>query len=163
MPLGHHPRMTATQCVLSFHSGNDQYVITVPEKAGFTINRHIVPGETGESVLAEMRHLAAGLNSPARFEFAIDPPYYPAFEVDQSQPFLGQFAAAYESELGHVPKFGTNAGVADTNYFAADLGIPTVQFGPRGDAFHQKDEWVDVPSIGGAARVILRAALNLMG
>jgi acetylornithine deacetylase/succinyl-diaminopimelate desuccinylase-like protein len=163
MPLGHHPRMTATQCVLSFHSGNDQYVITVPEKASFTINRHIVPGETGESVLAEMRHLAAGLNSPARFEFAIDPPYYPAFEVAPSQPFLGQFAAAYEAELGRAPTFGTNTGVADTNYFAADLGIPTVQFGPRGEDFHQKDEWVDVPSIGGAIRVILRAAIALMG
>lgn len=163
MPLGHHPRMTATQCVLSFHSGNDQYVITVPEKASFTINRHIVPGESGESVLAEMRHLAAGLNSPASFEFAIDPPYYPAFEVEPSQPFLGQFAAAYEAEIGHAPTFGTNTGVADTNYFAADLAIPTVQFGPRGADFHQKDEWVDVPSIGGAIRVILRAALGLMG
>ena len=163
MPLGHHPSMTATQCVLSFHSGNDQYVITVPEKASFTINRHIVPGETGESVLAEMRHLANGLNSPASFEFAIDPPYYPAFEVAPSQPFVGQFAAAYEAELGSAPHFGANTGVADTNYFAADLGIPTVQFGPRGEGFHQKDEWVDVPSIGGSIRVILRAALNLMG
>jgi len=163
MPLGHHPRLTASQCVLSFHSGNDQYVITVPERASFTINRHIVPGETGETVLAEMRHLANGLNSPATFDFAIDPPYYPAFEVDPAQPAIAPFAAAYAAELGRAPVYGTNGGVADTNYFASDLGIPTVQFGPHGSGFHQKDEWVDVPSIAGSIRVVLRTAVGLMG
>ena len=33
LPLGEHPRMTATRCVLSFQSGSEQYVITVPERA----------------------------------------------------------------------------------------------------------------------------------
>ena len=74
LPLGQHPHLRATQAVLSFHSGSDQYVITVPEQARFLINRHIVPGETGELILAEMRTLADSLNSPARFDFAIDPP-----------------------------------------------------------------------------------------
>lgn len=163
LALGHHPQMHASQSVLSLHSGNDQYVITVPEKASFTINRHIVPGETGESVLAEMRHLANGLNSPATFEFAIDPPYYPAYEVDTTLPFLGLFTEAYSAELGKAPRFGMSQGVADTNYFAADLNLPTVQFGPHGHGLHMKDEWVDVPSIAGTIRVVLRAALNLMG
>jgi succinyl-diaminopimelate desuccinylase len=162
MPLGRHPRMTSSQCVLSLHSGNDQYVITVPEKARFTINRHIVPGETGETVLAEMRALADGLDSPARFAFAIDPPYYPAWEVAPDQPFLARFAAAYAAEVGHDPTWGHNPYVADTNYFAADLGIPTVQFGPRGFGFHQCDEWVDVPSIAATVRVLLRLATDVL-
>ncbi len=162
MPLGQHPRLSATQCVLSLHSGNDQYVITVPERARFTINRHIVPGETGETALAEMRALAAGLASPARFDFAIDPPYYPPFEVDPAHPFLARFAVAYEAEIGRAPTWAYNQGVADTNYFAADLGIPTVQFGPHGFGFHQKDEWVDVPSIAGTVRVLLRLATDVL-
>ena len=54
LPLGQHPRLEATQTVLSFQSGNAQYVITVPEKARFIVDRHIAPGETGESVLAEI-------------------------------------------------------------------------------------------------------------
>lgn len=162
MTLGQHPRLTSSQCVLSLHSGNDQYVITVPEKARFTINRHIVPGETGETVLAEMRELADGLASPARFDFAIDPPYYPAWEVDPGHPFVARFAAAHVAELGYEPTWGYNPYVADTNYFAADLDLPTVQFGPRGFGFHQCDEWVEVSSIARAVRVILRLATDVL-
>lgn len=162
MQLGRHPRLTATQCMLSLHSGNAQYVITVPEHAVFTINRHIVPGETGETVLAEMRALAATLNSPARFTFAIDPPYYPPWEIASDHPFIERFAAAYTAETGRAPQFGYSIGVADTNYFAADLGIPSIQFGPHGGNFHQSDEWVDVPSIAGTAHVLQRLALDLL-
>jgi acetylornithine deacetylase/succinyl-diaminopimelate desuccinylase-like protein len=162
MPLGQHPHLRASQCLLSLHGGNDQYVITVPEKARFTINRHIVPGETGESVLAEMRALADTLNSPAHFDFAIDPPYYPAWELAPEGPLVDRFAAAYTAEVGHAPVWSYNAGVADTNYFATDLGIPTIQFGPHGGGFHQKDEWVDLPSIAGTTRILLRLALDLL-
>ena len=162
LPLGKHPRITATQCVLAFNSGSDQYVITVPEKARFSINRHIVPGETGETVLAEMRALADALDSPARFEFAIDPPYYPPWEIAPEHPFVQQFAKAYETETGTPPNYGYSLGVADANYFAADLGIPTVHFGPHGAQFHQANEWVDIPSIATTARIVLRVARDVM-
>ena len=159
--LGRHPRLTATQCVLSLQSGSDQYVITVPEQARFTINRHIVPGETGESVLAEMRALADSLGSPARFDFAIDPPYYPPWETDPDHPLVRRFAGAYEAETGWAPRFGY-WGFGDANLFSADLGIPTIQFGPHGGNFHQADEWVDLPSIGATVRVLLRLALDVL-
>jgi acetylornithine deacetylase/succinyl-diaminopimelate desuccinylase-like protein len=34
--------------------------------------------------------------------------------------------------------------------------------GPRGDRFHQADEWVDVPSIATSARVLVRVAHDLL-
>lgn len=159
LPMGQHARMTPTQTVLAFNSGSAQYVITVPETAGFTINRHTVPGETGEQVLADMRALAGALDSPATFEFAIDPPYYPAWETDASDPLVARFSSAYAAEIGHEPEFEYNQGVADTNYFSADLGIPCVQFGPYGSNYHQANEWVDIPSIGTTIRVVLRTAM----
>lgn len=162
MRLGAHPRMTATHCMLGLHSGSAQYVITVPERATFTINRHIVPGETGETVLAEMRALADSLDSPARFEFAIDPPYYPPWEIAQEHPFVQRFSAAYQAETGKLPAFGYGEGVADSNYFAADLGIPTVVCGPHGGGAHQANEWVDVPSIAATVRLLLRLALDVL-
>jgi acetylornithine deacetylase/succinyl-diaminopimelate desuccinylase-like protein len=162
LPLGHHPRLTASQCVLALHGGNDQYVITVPEKANFTLTRNIVPGETGEQILAEMRTLADSLGSPARFDFAIEPPYYPPYEMAPDHPFLARFAQAYEAELGRKAEWTYNQGVADTNYFAADLGIPTVQFGPHGQGFHQKDEWVQISTIAGTVRVLLRLATDVL-
>jgi acetylornithine deacetylase/succinyl-diaminopimelate desuccinylase-like protein len=163
MPLGRHPKLRASQCVLSFQSGSAQYVITVPEHARFLINRHTVPGETNISVLAEMNALAETLNSPARFEFSIDPPYYPPWETDPAIPFVQCFSEAYQSEAAKAPAFGMMEGVADSNYFSADLHIPTIQFGPDGAGAHQKDEWVDIASIGASVRVILRTALAMLG
>jgi acetylornithine deacetylase/succinyl-diaminopimelate desuccinylase-like protein len=162
MPLGEHPRLTASQCVLSFLSGSAQYVITVPEKADLVINRHIVPGETGETVLVQMRELADSLHSPATFEFSIAPPYYPPWEIDPEHPFVRLFDAAYAAETGTSPQYSYR-GFGDANLFSADLGVPTVQFGPHGANFHQADEWVDVPSIGGTVRVLLRVALGMLG
>ena len=162
MQLGSHPLLQATQCVLSLHSGSAQYVITVPEHASFMINRHIVPGETGETVLAEMHALAQSLASPARFEFTIDPPYYPPWEIAPDHPFVQRFTRAYAAEAGHEPDFGYMMGVADSNYFAADLKVPTIQFGPSGAGAHERDEWVHIPSIAATVRVLLRLATDVL-
>jgi acetylornithine deacetylase/succinyl-diaminopimelate desuccinylase-like protein len=158
--LGQHPQLAASQCVLGFHSGNEQYVITVPEKARVTINRHIVPGEDGASVLAQLEGLASDLDSPASFAFAIDPPYYPPWEIAPSQPFVQQFAAAYSAETGRAPDWGYK-GFGDANLFAG-AGIPTIQFGAHGGAYHQANEWTHIPSISAATRVLLRLALAML-
>ncbi len=162
VPLPQHPRLQGSQTVLSLMSGSAQYVITVPEQARFTITRHTVPGETDASVLAGMRALADSLHSPARFEFAIDPPYYPPWEIAPEHPFVRTVERAFAAETGAAPVTRHNRGVADANYFAADLGIPTVMFGPTGANYHEADEWVDVPSIGTCARTLIRIALDVL-
>jgi len=162
LKLGRHPRLLPSQCVLAFNSGSDQYVITVPEKARFTINRHIVPGETSESVLTEMDALAESLQSPAHFSFAIDPPYYPPWEIAADHPVIQKFARAFQDVTGYAPNFGYSGGGADANYFAADLGVPTVYFGPRGDRLHQSDEWVDLDTLAPTVDIYLKLALTIL-
>jgi acetylornithine deacetylase/succinyl-diaminopimelate desuccinylase-like protein len=161
LPLGRHPRLTATRCVLDLRAGNDQYVITVPERARVTVNRMLVPGEGGASTVAEMRGLVEALGSPATFDFAVEPPFYPPWETDADHPLVAVFARAYEAEAGRAPSWGYT-GFGDANLFSGEAGIPTVQFGPRGANFHQADEWVEVPSIAATARVLVRLALDLM-
>jgi acetylornithine deacetylase/succinyl-diaminopimelate desuccinylase-like protein len=161
IPLLEHPRMRGSRCVLSFASGNDQYVITVPEKARVILNRMIVAGESSASVLAEMQTLIDDLESPARFELTIAPPYYPPWETDPEHPLARALARAYEAEAGHGPEWGYS-GFGDMNLFAEDAGIPTVMIGPRGANFHQADEWVEVPSISATSRLLVRMALDLL-
>ena len=161
IPLLAHPRMRGSRCVLSFTSGNDQYVITVPEKAQVILNRMIVAGESSASVLAEVQRLIDELASPARFELTIDPPYYPPWETATEHPLALALARAYEAEAGHAPEWGYG-GFGDMNLFSEDAGFPTVMIGPRGDNFHQADEWVDVPSITATSRLLVRMALDLL-
>jgi acetylornithine deacetylase/succinyl-diaminopimelate desuccinylase-like protein len=59
------------------------------------------------------------------------------------------------------PHFGYR-GFEDANLFSANLGIPTIQFGPHGSDFHQANEWVDVTTIAGTARVLVRLALDFL-
>jgi acetylornithine deacetylase/succinyl-diaminopimelate desuccinylase-like protein len=162
IPLGDHPRMRGSRCVLSVTSGNDQYVITVPEKARVILNRMIVAGEGSESVLAEVQGLIDELESPARFDLTIDPPYYPPWETDGAHPLALALSRAYKAETGRQPEWGYS-GFGDMNLFSEDARIPTVMIGPRGDRFHQADEWVDVPSITATSRLLVRLALDLLG
>jgi acetylornithine deacetylase/succinyl-diaminopimelate desuccinylase-like protein len=161
IPLLEHPRMRGSRCVLSFTSGNGQYVITVPEKARVILNRMIVAGESSSSVLAEVQSLIDDLESPARFELSINPPYYPPWETDTEHPLALALARAYAAEAGHAPEWGYS-GFGDMNLFSEEAGIPTVMIGPRGDRFHQADEWVDVPSIAATSRLLVRMALDLL-
>ena len=159
--LGKHPRLLASQCVLSLLSGSAQYVITVPDRATLLVNRHIVPGETAAGVLAQYQSLAAGLNSPARFDVSIEPPYYPPWEIAADHPLSSALAASYAAETGAAPDWGYQ-GYGDANLFSTDAAIPTVQFGPDGGNFHEADEWVDVRSIAVTVRILLRTAVAVL-
>ena len=161
LAFGTHPKMTGSQCVLSFLCGNERYVMTVPEHARVLISRQIVPGESRERVLDQMKALSESLNSPAVFTFSVAPPYYPAWEIAPDHPLVQRFRRAYASEAGHEPHFGYR-GFGDANLFSGARGIPTIQFGAHGANFHEANEWVSVQSISDTTRVLLRLALDLL-
>lgn len=163
VPSGTHPRIPSSQTILSFQSGSAQYVITLPEHARALLTRQIVPGEGAESVLAELRAFADRLRSPARFDFYVDPPFYPPYEWHApAHPFAQAFAAAGQAVLGAPVPLGYTVGVSDANLICGDAGIPTITFGPRGGDFHQCTEWVDITTLAPCAEVLLRTALGFL-
>jgi acetylornithine deacetylase/succinyl-diaminopimelate desuccinylase-like protein len=161
LPLPEHPRMRATHTVLSSLSGSTQYVITVPEKARALINRHTVPGETAEQVVAQYRALADSLNSPATFELSVQPPFYPPWETAANAPIVSALNAAMQAERGEQPAYGY-WGFGDMNLFSGEAGISTVMFGPHGSGYHEADEWVDVSTIVPVAKMVVRMAHELL-
>lgn len=163
VPELQHAKIPSSQTILSFHSGSDQYVVTLPEKARVLLSRQIVPGESSDEVLIRLRRFADSLGSPARFDFALAPPYYPPWEFDPAQHDLGAaFTAAYTNQFGRYPDFVYTAGVSDANLFSGEMGIPTIVFGPHGANWHQADEWVDLPSIVSCAEVVLETGLGIL-
>lgn len=161
IPIREHPRMRGSRAVLNFSSGNDQYVITVPERARIILNRMIVAGERSEDVVAEVQALIAELDSPAEFAISVDPPYYPPWETPANHPLALAVARAYEVETGRPPDW-SYAGFGDMNLFSEEASIPTVMIGPQGHRYHQANEWVDVPSIAAAARLLVSVAHQLL-
>src|SRR5262249_29425149 len=148
VPPGTHPRLPSSQTVLSFHSGSAQYVITLPEHAQALITRQIVPGETADVVVTQLRAFAESLNSPARFDFSVEPPFYPPFEFDAPEhPLTQAFIAASRAVLGEAVPFGYSVGVSDANLICGEAGIPCLFYGPSAGDFHQCSEWVDLTSL----------------
>lgn len=162
VPTGAHPRIPASQTVLSFHSGSAQYVVTVPEHAQALVSRQLVPGETPALVVEQLRAFAEGLGSPARFSFSVEPPAYPPYEFAAPEhPLTRAFVAASRQVLGAAVPFGYTLGVSDANLICGEAGIPTLVFGPRAGDFHQSTEWVDLSTITPCAEVVLATALMI--
>jgi succinyl-diaminopimelate desuccinylase len=149
-----HPKIRSSQCVLSSLSGSPQYVITVPDEATVLINRHTIPGESEQSVLADYQRLIDALDSAATFTLSIVPPQYPSWETSPDHPLIQKFGARYEAVSGHPPEYGYT-GYGDPNLFSTRAGIPTLMFGPLGGNFHEAGEWVDLPSIAATSQVLV--------
>jgi acetylornithine deacetylase/succinyl-diaminopimelate desuccinylase-like protein len=163
LPLPTHPQLgMGSQCVLTIKGGPDAYVMTVPEHCDFVINRHIVPGETGEQVVAKMHDVVRRLHLRAQTYISIENPYYPPYIVDATDPLVRAFSGVYQELFGLPPRFGYSHGVCDANYLVADAGVPTVVFGPRGGNLHAPNEWVDLASVIQAEAVFVRMAEVLM-
>jgi acetylornithine deacetylase/succinyl-diaminopimelate desuccinylase-like protein len=163
LPLGTHPQLGAgTQCVLRIRGGPDAYVITVPEHCDFIINRHIVPGETADQVVAQAQDAARRLRLRARIDISTDEPSYPPYVIDQTDPLVEAFTDVYRAATGLTAGFRYGQGVCDANYLVADAGVPTIVFGPRGGNLHAPNEWVDLNSVVQVAEVYIRMAEVLM-
>ena len=154
VPPGVHARLPSSQTVLSFHSGSTQYVITLPERAEALLTRQIVPGETADDVVAQLRAFAESLHSPARFDFTVEPPFYPPFEWNVPEhPFTRAFAEAGTAVLGAAVPLGYTAGLSDANLINGEAGIPCIVYGAQAGDYHQCNEWVDLNAIVACAEV----------
>jgi hypothetical protein len=121
---GVHPRLPSSQTVLSFHSSSTQYVITLPERAKALLTRQIVSGETADDVVTQLRVFAESLHSPARFDFTVEPPFYPPFEWNMPEhPFTRAFAEAGTVVLGAAVPLGYTARLSDGNLINGEAGI----------------------------------------
>ncbi len=151
-----------------FHGG--QTPNQVPAEAVITIDRRTVPGETMESVLAEVRETldrvvaefgAGSYEILTRAEEG-QIPFMPANMTDPNSRLVRTIQAAYRQVTGKEPEFFVNwAGATDGRLYR-QAGIDTVVFGPVGFHAHGPDEHVLVDSLVTQLKVYLATAFNLL-
>ncbi len=155
-----HPLLGSGSVHASLIEGGRE-VSTYPERCRLTIERRTLPGETPESVEAEINAILKRLQ-------VVDPALHatvrctldrPPMETPPAAGILSAVHAAAAQVLGHpaevagVP-FWTDA----ATLWAA--GIPTLLFGPAGSGAHAAEEWVDLESVRTCADVYLATAIN---
>jgi len=154
LELRAHPRFgKGNTCTLKIEGGYERYSVTVPDRCRVEVNRLIVPGESVDSTIADMKRLVNSLGLKAEVDVQIKPPYYEPFEMKPEEAIVRRLVEAFRTIRGVSPKLVYTAGISDANVFVGEGGIPTVQHGPAGGGIHQANEFVHLKDLKPTAMV----------
>jgi len=135
-----------------------------PERCTLDVERRTIPGETGESVQAELQSILDALTkddpsfrAKVRTTLVRDP-----FEVAEDADIVVVLRRAASTTLGREP-----AVVGETYWMDSALlsaaGIPTVVIGPGGAGAHAVVEWSDLKQVSQCADILSRTAAEFCG
>ena len=136
----------------------------VPAHAEAMIDTRMLPGQDGDTLLAEMQRLAQEVEARRpgiRFEWQklID---LPAVSIPADTPIVRALGHWTQELTGQQPLVA-GAGPANEGYLLIGAGIPTVcGFGPPGGNAHAADEYVEVAGLLKTAKIYAAAALDLL-
>lgn len=117
----------------------------VPGEAKIHVDRRLIPGETRESAVAEIRAaLDAVAADDPEFKYTLieDPhgSFIPANITEGDSPLVRAVQQGVRDELGREPEFFVAWAGATDGRFYRQMGVDTVGFGPGGENAHGANE-----------------------
>lgn len=140
----------------------------VPGECTIAVDRRLIPGETRESALAEVR---AALDAVAAedpdFRYTIvedsNGNYIPANITDESSPLVKAVWDSARDVTGGEPGFFVQWAGATDGRFYRQAGIETVGYGPGGENAHGANEAVYIDDLVTMARVYAETITRMLG
>ena len=138
-----------------FSSGPGGKINTVPGFASFSIDRRVIANERNVAVEKELRDFLrkAAARIPGCVISVNKVSENFASYNDPRTPFFGQVASSVERFRKEKTHFSVSAGVNDMHFFASELGIPTVGYGPGGADYHAVDERAEIKELLACAKI----------
>ena len=140
---------------------SDGGACSVPENAKVLVQRHIVTGETIDSVLKEAADLLEDIDPPSRYKISARPAptegssYFKPYIVSESDPYAIKMQESISGLYGQKATVDYMASIGDFNYLATRLGdVSTLLIGPDVGNFHQADEFVITDTIEKTANIV---------
>lgn len=134
-----------------------QELSSYPDHCKLGIERRTVPGESQESVEAEIRdifdHIARtdpDFKAAVRTTLVRD-----AFEVPEDELIVQVVRRQATALLGREPAIGSGSAWMDAALLSA-AGIPTVILGPGGEGAHAVVEWADLDQLERCSEILLK-------
>ena len=153
--------MESTMNVGLIRGGRNNNV--VPSQCTVQIDRRLLPEETVDAALAELRELVGMAGEPegsVELSFLLGTN---GFSSGVDGPMISSLIAAIEDVSGAPAVFSSGIGVSDGRHFA-DRGIEIVNFGPgEGSQGHASNESVTLDSLRQSALVLDRMFASLLG
>ena len=138
-----------------FSSGAGGKINTVPALARFSIDRRVIPTETAAQAERELRaFLAAAARAIPKCRITVEKvsENHPSY-ASPEHPFAKALARHVARERRCKPVFGCSTGFNDMQFFSQVLKIPTLGYGPGGEACHAVDERAAVKELLASARI----------
>jgi acetylornithine deacetylase/succinyl-diaminopimelate desuccinylase family protein len=129
----------------------------VPDRCRISIDRRLLPGQSGEDARDEVAALLAEFDASAELLMEI-----PSFEIPVDHPLASAARQATQDAGGPDREAAGWTAACDGGYLMRDTGIPTVVLGPGsviGQA-HRPDESVAIAEVVQAARAYALIALR---
>lgn len=147
-------------CIIGINGGGA--ACSVAEKASFTVFRHVVRGESKEYLVEEVLKAAnnAGISAEIEIKFRDSPHslnggFHP-YTVEEDNHYTLILKESIEEVVGEPTKIDYFSSIGDFNYLGTRVNVPTFVFGPSGENYHMKDEYVNFSSVVATADVIFR-------
>lgn len=132
---------------------------TYAEQCVLQVERRTLPGETLESVQAELQAIIDRLRAEdPELDAEVDGFFFrPPMRCPEDEPIVAVVNGASEAVLGQPPAVAGAPFWMDSAFFDA-AGIPSVVMGPSGDGAHGAVEWVDLRSVEETAEILYKSA-----
>lgn len=165
LPTRSHPKLTGGTWCVRHMEGGSAGTLVVPDRCEIFVDRYVVPVETAESCIEQIRGAAAELGLADKVDVRLKPrrsPYMQSFALAEDHPLVTTLQKHYKAVDGHELPCSYDPSVCDSNIVAVTLGIPVVTFGPSGGNMHGDNEWGSPEQVVNCAEIYKRTIAELL-
>ncbi len=142
---------SGSTAVIKFEGGGAP--ASIADSAEFSVFRHMVIGETVDTVKAEVMQAAmnAGIDKDSVEIIFRDAPSegskaFLPYVCDENNEYIRPFIESVKDVITEQPKIDYFPSFGDFCYIGSSLNIPTIVYGPKGKNYHSYDEYVELDS-----------------
>ncbi len=132
-----------------------------PDHCKIVLERRILPGETHETIINDMKNIIKKISSgDENFNADFDVFFHRTpLETSKKEQIIKSLKGVYAHTFHKDPRFTgmsfwTDAGLLD------DAGIPAVLFGSRGKGLHAAVEYVEIDSVVTLAEILAKTTID---
>jgi acetylornithine deacetylase/succinyl-diaminopimelate desuccinylase family protein len=151
-----------TLCTLKTEGGYQKYSVVVPESARFEVNRLLVPGESIQYALDDIKRLVDSLELRSEVDIGVKPPKYEPYICSRDEPLMQVLDSVYQKVMGKPPLYEHAYGITNANIFQGEQGIPCIHLGPERGGTHQPNEHVKLEWLPKVSEMYTRIALKYL-
>jgi len=165
LPTLSHPKLLHGTWCVRYIAGGNSGALVVPDSCYLFVDRYVVPGETEESCIAQIKGAAASLGLEDKVSVRLKPrksPYMKSFAVPENHELVLALQETYREVEGKELPAAYDPSVCDSNILAVSLGIPVVTFGPSGGNMHGDNEYGIPSQVVNALEIYKRLARRML-